>query len=122
AEINYTRMLEKGSVTAGVFARDIRNEISRVLYPDPEDDTRQIMSFDNFDNNFAFGFELSANYKVTSWWDVQPAIDFSAISQTGLVAVVNTVTSDYEMVRKEANVSAFNGRINNNFRANKNLS
>ncbi len=122
AEVNYTRTFGKGSLTAGVFVRDIRNEISRVLYPDPEDDTRQIMSFDNFDNNFAFGLELSANYKVTSWWDVQPAIDFSAISQTGLVAVVNSANGNYDMVRKEANVSAFNGRINNNFKANKNLS
>lgn len=121
AEINYTRTFGKGSLSGGVFVRDIRNEINRVLYPDPEDDTKQIMSFDNFDNNTAFGFELSANYKINSWWDMQPAIDFSAISQKGLVAVSDGI-GGFNMVQKEANVSAFNGRINNNFKASKKLS
>src|SRR5690606_15482899 len=37
-EVNYTRTLEKGSISAGVFVRDIRNEINRVIYVDPQDD------------------------------------------------------------------------------------
>ncbi|HLN94482.1 MAG TPA: TonB-dependent receptor, partial [Flavobacterium sp.] len=48
-EVNYTRMLEKGSLTAGVFFRLINDEISRILYPNPSDEeNRLIMTFDNF--------------------------------------------------------------------------
>ncbi len=121
-EVNYTRTLEKGSISGGIFVRDIRNEINRVIYPDPENDTRQIMTFDNFDNNTAFGFELSANYKITSWWDVQPAIDYSNISQKGLVSILNTGSGEYEFRSKEVDVAQFNARLNSNFKATKQLS
>lgn len=82
-ELNYTKTIEKGSITGGVYYRLINNEISRVLYPNEttENPDDLIMSFDNYDNNTAFGFELSANYKITKWWDIQPSIDFSSISQ-----------------------------------------
>lgn len=123
-ELNYTRKLTKGSITAGVFYRLINNEISRILYPDP-DPTRegaQIMTFDNFDTNTAFGFELSANYKINSWWDVQPAIDFSSISQKGEVAILIPGTAnEFNSVIKEIDANAFNARLNSNFKATKNI-
>ncbi len=120
-EINYTKTIEKGSITAGIFGRSINSEINRVLYPDPENPQNQIMSFDNFDNNTAFGFELSANYKITKWWDVQPSIDYSNISQKGLVSVQTGTTEDFEFVEREVSVAAFNARINSNFKATKSL-
>ena len=120
-EFNYTRMFEKGSITSGIYFRHIDNEISRIIYPDPETpDTRQILSFDNFDDNTAFGFEVSANYKITAWWDIQPAIDFSSINQTGLVAVRQD-DGNYEYQRRDVTAAAFNGRINSNFKATKQL-
>ena len=125
-EVNYTKMFgQSSSITGGVFYRIIDNEISRTLYNDettanPND---LIMSYANFDNNTAFGFELSANYKITKWWDIQPAIDYSSINQKGLVSVLREGTSDtFDFVTKEVEVSAFNARLNSNFKANKRLS
>ena len=81
------------------------------------------MSWANFDNNSAYGFELSANYKITKWWDVQPSIDFSSISQKGLISVLRPGTIDqFDFVRKEIDAAAFNARLNSNFKATKNLS
>jgi outer membrane receptor protein involved in Fe transport len=125
-EVNYTRMLKEGSsITGGVFYRFINDEINRVFYPNEttENPDDQIMSFDNFDNNTAYGFEISANYKIKKWWDIQPAIDFSGISQQGLVSVlVPGTTDEYEFVTKKVDVNAFNARLNSNWRVNQRLS
>ncbi|SCY42096.1 outer membrane beta-barrel family protein [Flavobacterium caeni] len=121
-ELNYTRTFSKGSVTGGVFFRLINDEISRVLYPDPERDGNQIMSFQNYDNNNAYGFELSANYKITSWWDVQPSVDFSSISQKGQVSIRRPGTIDeFDVVIKDVTANALNARMNHNFKATKTL-
>lgn len=124
-ELNYTKILTKGSITGGVYYRLINDEISRVLYSDESTDNPNdlIMSWANFDNNSAYGFELSANYKITKWWDVQPSIDFSSISQKGLISVLRPGTIDqFDFVRKEIDAAAFNARLNSNFKATKNLS
>jgi len=125
-EINYTKMFGQGSsFTSGVFYRIINQEISRVLYPNddtPGNDDDLIMSYANFDNNSAFGFELSANYKIAKWWDIQPAIDFSSIRQKGLVAVNVPGTGNFNYEEKQVDAAAFNARLNSNFRANKRLS
>lgn len=126
-EFNYTRMFGQGSsITAGIFYRLINDEINRIFYPDettPDNEQDQIMSFGNFDNNNAFGFEVSANYRIFKWWDIQPAIDFSSISQQGLVSkLVEGTEDDYEFITRKIDVSAFNARINSNFRVNNRLS
>ena len=120
-ELNYTKTVSKGSITTGVFVRTINNEINRVLYPDPQNQDKQIMSYDNFDTNTAYGFEASLNYKINSWWDIQPAVDFSSITQKGLVSMFNTTTHSFDFVTKEVNASAFNARFNSNFKATKSL-
>ena len=124
-ELNYTKTIEKGSITAGVYYRLIDNEINRVLYPNDEtlEPNDLIMSYDNFDNNKAFGFEISANYKITKWWDIQPSIDFSSISQKGLVSVLRPGTvNEFDFITKEIDANAFNARMNTNFKVNKRLS
>ncbi|MBD3582432.1 TonB-dependent receptor domain-containing protein [Flavobacterium selenitireducens] len=121
-ELNYTRKLEKGSLSTGVFVRNIQDEINRILYPDPENPNKQIMTYDNFDNNTAFGFEISANYKITSWWDVQPAVDFSSINQQGLVSRRIGETDEFELYTRKVTFAALNARMNSNFKATKQLS
>ncbi|AWG25441.1 TonB-dependent receptor domain-containing protein [Flavobacterium kingsejongi] len=123
-EVNYTKTFSKGSFTTGVYVRSINNEISRTLYPDDSDPTnqKQIMSYTNFSNNTAYGFEVSANYKITKWWDVQPSVDFSSINQKGIVFVLDPVTGDSQPMNKKVDVAAFNTRINSNFKATKQLS
>jgi len=120
-ELNYTRTLEKGSVTSGIFGRLIDHEISRVLYPDPENQDKQILTYANFDTNTAFGFELSANYKINKWWDVQPSVDFSSIRQKGLVSLRDPDTGDFNFTDREVTASALNARLNSNFKATKSL-
>ncbi|HMI07988.1 MAG TPA: TonB-dependent receptor, partial [Flavobacterium sp.] len=121
-ELNYTRTIDKGSITGGVFYRLINDEISRILYPNPDSPGDQFMSFDNYDNNTAFGFELSANYKINSWWDIQPAIDYSSINQQGVVSILRPGTPDtFDATTEEITASAFNARMNSNFKATKNI-
>jgi outer membrane receptor protein involved in Fe transport len=123
-EFNYTRMFGQGSsITGGVFYRIINDEINRVLYPDEATPNTQdqIMSFANFDNNKSYGFEVSANYKVTKWFDMQPAIDFSSISQQGMIAVLQP-DGEYEPTINKVDVNAFNARLNTNFKVNDRLS
>lgn len=123
-EVNYTKVLEKGSITAGVFVRSINDQISRILYPDENDPSgqRQILTYTNFDNNTASGFEVSANYKITKWWDIQPAIDFSSIKQQGVVFQFDLTSNTSKPLERNVTVSAFNGRLNSNFKVNKRLS
>lgn len=117
-ELNYTRMLSKGSFTAGVFYRKINNEINQMIYEDlsTENPNDMIMTHANFDTNESFGFELSANYKITSWWDVQPAIDFSSIKQKGILLINNPQTQELEPLHRDVDVHSFNARLNSNFK------
>lgn len=122
-ELNYTRILSKGTLTAGVYYRRINDEINRVVYQDVEssNENAMIMSYDNFDNNSAYGFEISANYRLTSWWDIQPALDFSSLSQKGLIAIKNETTSQLDYIQREVNANAFNARLNSNFKVTNNF-
>lgn len=116
-EVNYTRTTKIGSITSGVFYRSISDEISRVVFVDPNNPNRTILSYDNFDNNDAFGFETSGNLKFTKWWSVNASADvyFKTVKGT----VQNGETGDFE--NAEVDVTNFNARLNNNFTATENL-
>ncbi|WP_075343361.1 TonB-dependent receptor domain-containing protein [Tenacibaculum agarivorans] len=97
-EFNYTRKLNKGSLTLGTFYREIEDEINRIVYFDPNDISKLVLDYDNFDRNQAFGFELSANYKPLKWWSVTTSFDIYSRAQKGTilgekVAVQNTATN-----------------------------
>jgi outer membrane receptor protein involved in Fe transport len=116
-EVNYTRSTKIGSITSGVFYRSISDEISRVVFNDPNNPNRNILSYDNFDNNDAFGIESSANLKFTKWWSVNTSADMYFKTTKGTVQ--NASTNALE--NAEADVTTFNARINNSFTATKNL-
>jgi len=115
-ELNYTRKTGIGSITSGVFYRIIQDEITRVVYTNPTNPNKQILSYDNFDNNNAFGVEISGNLDFRKWWSANFGID--AYSKKVKGTIENT-TGDFEFVTIDATV--FNARINNTFKANKNL-
>ncbi|RUT70336.1 TonB-dependent receptor [Flavobacterium cupreum] len=123
-EVNYTKTLEKGSFTTGVFVRSINDQISRILSPDNTDPTgnKQILTYTNYDNNTSYGFEVSFNYKITKWWDISPSIDFSSINQQGVVFEYDPVKQTSSPLERKITVGAFNARMNSNFKANKRLS
>lgn len=118
-ETNYTRTVKLGTITFGAFYRLIFDEISRVSYLDPNDPDkkRRIISFDNFKDNNSFGFELSSNLKPLKWWSINASTD--AYFKTVRGTVQNATTFQQEFA--EADVVAFNARMNNTFTASKNL-
>ncbi len=110
-EANYTRKLKKGSITGGVFYRLINDEINQVLIENPDVEEGQILTFDNFENNSAYGIEVSSNYKVSNWWSFNASFDLYGQTQKGVV----------ENVNREVDAVIYNFRINNSFKATKNL-
>ncbi len=110
-ELNYTRKLEGGSLTGGVFYRIINDEINQTLIENPDVEEGQILTFDNFDNNAAYGIEVSGNYKPTKWWNFNASFDLYGQTQKGIV----------EGISREVDAVIYNFRINNNLKATKNL-
>ncbi|NNC70519.1 MAG: TonB-dependent receptor [Flavobacteriaceae bacterium] len=117
-ELNYTRKIKGGSITFGTFYRKINDVISRITYKDPADisDIRQILTFTNFDDTDAYGVELSSNFKVAKWWNVNTSIDFYSQKQFGIVDLINPDAQSVEVTNE-----VFNARISNSFKATKNL-
>lgn len=123
-EANYTRRLEKGSITAGVFYRSIKDEINRAVYVDRLDLNKIILTYDNFDNTSAYGVEFSTNYKPTKWWSINGSFDLYSQTQRGITESLGednlTATLDDIVSEKvEVQNTAWNLRMNNSFKASK---
>jgi outer membrane receptor protein involved in Fe transport len=110
-ELNYTRKTKIGSITSGVFYRQINDEITRTLSENPSDSEKLILSYANLGDNNAFGVELSGNLDFTKWYSANISFD-----------LYNKKTKGYvETEYIEVDVTTFNSRISNTFKANKNL-
>ena len=121
-EFNYTKILGvKGSVTLGTYYRMINDPIERTFYLDTSSadaiaERKMVMSYGNFDEATAYGAELSANYKLTKWWDAQPSVEYYFRNQRGIVTVLNPNTNQGELEHREIDNGVFNARLNNNFK------
>jgi outer membrane receptor protein involved in Fe transport len=120
-EANYTRSLEKGSITGGVFYRMIEDEINRALFIDRTDVNKVILTHDNFSNTSAFGIELSSNYRPNKWWNFNASFDLFSQKQKGISEVLdNTVANptaeDIISNTIEVTNTAWNLRLINNFK------
>jgi outer membrane receptor protein involved in Fe transport len=111
-EINYSRQIEKGSFSFGTFFRRVNDNISRILNVDPFDDDKVLLTFANLSSSDRYGFEASANYKFTKWWNANASADLYTQNQSGIA------NGD----QLEVTNTAFNARINNTFNATENLS
>ena len=126
-EVNYTRSLEKGSITGGVFYRSINDEINRAVFIDRTNYNRVILTYDNFDNTSAYGVEVSSNYKPTKWWSFNASFDLYSQTQTGITETLqdpgdNPPTEEDIITQKvEVDNVAWNFRMFNNFSVTKNL-
>ena len=126
-EVNYTRNLKKGSITAGVFYRIIEDEINRALYVDRIDLDKTILTFDNFENTSAYGIELSSNYRPTKWWSLNASFDLYSQKSKGISEELNTAEGQAptvnDIVAKKVEVDnlVWNVRMNNNFSITKDL-
>jgi outer membrane receptor protein involved in Fe transport len=124
-EVNYTRSLEKGSITGGVFFRLIEDEINRALFVDRTDLNKVILTYDNFENTNAYGIEISSNYRPTKWWNFNASFDMYSQTQKGvserLADVPNPTEDDIIQESFEVDNTAWNLRMINNFKATKDL-
>ncbi len=126
-EFNYTRKLEKGSITGGVFFRLVEDEINRAVFVDRLDLNKNILTYDNFENTTAYGIEISSNYRPTKWWSLNGSFDLFARQQKGitevLTAPIETATvDDIERSTLEVDNIVYNFRLFNNFKVTKQLS
>jgi len=110
-ELNYSRRLDKGNFTFGGFYRRINDEINRRGFFDEDNPTVLIVDYDNFDSNDAYGLELSANYRPTNWWSLNGSFDVYSRTQKGFI----------EGEPVEVNNTLMNAKLNNSFKATKNL-
>jgi outer membrane receptor protein involved in Fe transport len=110
-EFNYTKGLEKGSVTLGAFYRRVNDNISRVLNKDPLDVEKVEMSYFNTASNDRYGLELSANYRLFKWWSMNASSDLYIQKETGVSNGDNL----------EITNNSFNVRVSNSFTATKKL-
>ncbi|MEO9869069.1 TonB-dependent receptor [Ekhidna sp.] len=111
AELNYTRQLKAGSITSGIFYRRIHDEITRFGFNDPDNSDNILFSYNNYRNNSAYGFELSGNYQLASWWSLTSSFDLYAQTQRGVAQ---------GEFREVQNV-LYNFRMNHSFKASKRL-
>lgn len=125
-EANYTRSLEKGSITGGVFYRVIEDEINRALFIDRTDVNKVILTHDNFSNTSAFGIELSSNYRPFKWWNFNASFDLFSQKQKGISEVLdntveNPTAADIISSTIEVTNTAWNLRMINNFKVTQKL-
>ena len=110
-EFNYTKGLEKGSTTIGVFYRRVNDNISRVLNKDPLDVEKVEMSYYNTASNDRYGVEMSANYRFFKWWSMNASSDLYIQKETGVSNGENL----------EITNNSFNVRVSNSFTATQKL-
>ncbi len=128
-ETNYTRTLNnrKGSITAGLFYRSIKEEISTVVLVDRADFNRLILTDDNFDDTSAFGFEFSTNYRPTKWWSINGSFDLYSQTQKSISERLTEspeIATEDDIVLETVEVDnlAYSFRMYNNFKVSKSLS
>ncbi|WP_029034952.1 outer membrane beta-barrel family protein [Salinimicrobium terrae] len=110
-ELNYTHNFKKGSFTGGVFYRLIEDEINQVLLIDPEDPSRLLLTYMNWKDNTAYGFELGGRYKPFSWWSLNPSFELYNRTEKGIVG------EEY----LEVESSVYNFRLSQSFNVTKKL-
>lgn len=126
-ELNYTRQLKKGSITTGIFYRAIEDEINQAVLIDRDDLNRLLLTFDNFNNTSAYGYELSSNYRPTKWWSLNGSFDIYLQTQKSIGENLNVDPSvatedDISLETIEVDNVAWNFRVFNNFKVSKKLS
>ncbi|WP_224489196.1 TonB-dependent receptor domain-containing protein [Robertkochia flava] len=127
-ELNYTHRMEKlGSITFGGFFRQIQDEINRAVYIDRRDLTKQILTWDNFNDTEAYGVELNTNLNLAKWWSVNMSAEFFAQTQRGLTerldpSIPDPTPDDITIDAIEVENNILNLRMNNSFKVTEKLS
>lgn len=110
-EFNYNHNFKKGNLTAGIFYREIKNEINQVIILDPEDSSRLLLTYINGEDNWSYGVEFSGNYRPFKWWNISPSLELYNKNERGIVGT-NLVEAENRMI---------NFRVNQSFNVSKKL-
>ena len=126
-EANYIRNYDKGSISGSLFYRLIDNEINRTILVDRTNLDRSILTYGNFNSTSAYGAEISANYKPTTWWNFNTGFEIYSRTQKGITETLNNadgdpIENDITTKVKEIDNVAWKARLTNNFTVTKNLS
>ncbi|WP_103068253.1 TonB-dependent receptor domain-containing protein [Aquimarina sediminis] len=108
-ELNYSRKLNRGTITVGGFYRRIKGEINRIGYFDEDNPTILILDYANFDSNDAYGFEFSSSYRPTNWWNFNTSLDVYSRTQKGVIEGENVKTNN----------TLLNAKLSNSFKITK---
>lgn len=127
-EVNYTRRLDKGSITGGVFYRSVNDLINQALLYNRTDPNLNSLIFtnDNFDDTSSYGFELSSNYKINDWWSLNASFDIFSQTQKSFAETIdssieNPTVNDISSNNFEVDNVVWNFKVFNNFKATKDL-
>ena len=125
-EANYTRRIKNGSITGGVFYRSIKDEINRAVFVDRLDFNKIILTFDNFNETSAYGFELSSNYRPAKWWNINGSFDIFSQTNRGITESIpgnipDPTEDDITVESVKVDNTAWNLRMNNSFTVTKKL-
>ncbi len=103
-ELNYQRRINKIFLTTSLFYKQINNAMEH--YRQLLDGGQMLMTFANINSKKNFGVELSANAKITNWWQLNGNLSYfkNIVDATDLSDVSSTVES-----------MNWTGRMMNNF-------
>jgi len=83
-EVNYLQYLEKGSIVTGFYYRHRSDVIDRITTVDSTGFTRMFPV--NLATEKNYGYELSVNYDIRSWWDFNGSFNFYKVITEGSYA------------------------------------
>jgi iron complex outermembrane receptor protein len=102
-ELGYLRYMEKGSLMTGLYYRQTRGVIQRIVLP--SDDGTTIRFPINLARRDAYGLELNASYELAEWWSINSDLNF-------FWSVIDGTYNDQSFY---AETFAWDGRMNTKF-------
>ncbi|HET7361478.1 MAG TPA: outer membrane beta-barrel family protein, partial [Salinimicrobium sp.] len=104
-EVNYTRNFDKASIRGGVFYNFIQDNFTQIIYEDPENPQRYIMTFGNTGDKTTYGVEASGNVEILDIWDTRASFNLYSYEASGIIGGT----------RVENNNTSYRLSLNNNF-------
>lgn len=110
-------LCKKGTVTASVFCRRIKDEIIRTLEISPTDPNVTLLSYANLSNTDVFGAELGWSQSVFEKFNLILNLDYTYRTLIGSVVLADTSVPE----RIDTNANNINGRVILQYRSVKKL-
>ncbi|CAL2090541.1 outer membrane beta-barrel protein [Tenacibaculum sp. 190524A02b] len=110
-ELNYSKAIQRGTITFGTFYRRISNRIGRIIFRDDVNPDKQTLSYGNYSTANSYGAEIFANHKPFKWWTISPRIEAYVQDSYGVV----------NGTEKQVKNTLFKSSFNNNFKISKTI-